>query len=222
MDSTFWHILSIIGTIAFAYSGAIVAIEEDFDLLGILTLGFLTAFGGGTIRNLLIGLPMTALWNQEIEFNYALVAILSIVIFPTIVGKHWRKAEVLTDAIGLAAFSIQGALHAVHLNQPMSAVIVAAVLTGSGGGVVRDVLAGRKPGVLRSEIYAGWCILAAVLIHFRLVSTETGYYLLVFCIAGLRLIGHKRRWHLPKVSWKPSTDAIDSQKGETYDQTHCH
>lgn len=217
MDSTFWHILSIIGTIAFAYSGAIVAIEEDFDLLGILTLGFLTAFGGGTIRNLLIGLPMTALWSQTTEFNYALLAILSIVLFPTIVGKHWRKAEVLTDAIGLAAFSIQGALHAVHLNQPMSAVIVAAVLTGSGGGVVRDVLAGRKPGVLRSEIYAGWCILAALLIHFKWVSTDTGYYLLVLCIASLRLIGHKKQWHLPKVKWKPDEAIMPTTKGDNHD-----
>lgn len=69
------------------------------------------------------------------------------------------KAEVLTDVIGLAVFSIQGALQAITLGQSLSAVIVAAVLTGAVGGVVRDVLAGRKHGVLRSEVYAGWSIL---------------------------------------------------------------
>ena len=58
-----WDILSIIGTIAFALSGAIVAMEEDFDILGLFILGFVTAFGGGAIRNLLIGLPISALWS---------------------------------------------------------------------------------------------------------------------------------------------------------------
>lgn len=202
MESTIWDILSVIGTIAFALSGAIVAMEEDFDILGIFVLGFMTAFGGGTIRNLLIGLPMSALWSQGNAFNIALVSMIVIILLPNVVAKHWKKAGLMTDAIGLAAFSIQGALYAVDLGQPLSAVIVAAVLTGTGGGVVRDVLAGRKPGVLRSEIYAGWSILAAVLIHFHIVSEDLGYYSLAIVLTCLRLTGVKRNWHLPKVKWE--------------------
>lgn len=175
--------------------------EEDFDILGIFVLGFMTAFGGGTIRNLLIGLPMSALWSQGIGFNVAFIAMLLLIFMPQLVTRHWEKAGLLTDAIGLAAFSIQGAIYAENLGQPLSAVIVAAVLTGTGGGVVRDVLAGRKPGILRSEIYAGWSILAAVLIHFHFIKGEIAYYLLVVIITALRVYGVKRNWHLPKAKW---------------------
>lgn len=201
MESTIWDILNIIGTVAFAFSGAIIAMEEDFDILGVFILGFLTAFGGGTIRNLMIGLPMSALWSQGTAFNYALGAIILILFFPNLISMHWKRAGVFTDAVGLAAFSIQGALFAKNLGQPLSAVIVAAVLTGAGGGVVRDVLAGRKPGVLRSEIYAGWSILAAIMIHFKIVTDDSGYYVLVILIIVLRMVGYKQNWHLPKVTW---------------------
>ena len=104
MTMNVWDLLSIIGSIAFALSGAIVAMEEDFDILGIFILGFVTAFGGGAIRNLLIGLPISALWSQSQCFYFALAAMLFIMVFPNIIThKGWRKAEVLTDAIGLAA-----------------------------------------------------------------------------------------------------------------------
>lgn len=202
MDSTIWEILSLIGAVAFALSGAIVAMEEKFDVLGILVLGFMTAFGGGTIRNLLIGLPMSALWNQGIDFNVALVAMVLLMLIPKTITKHWARAGLVTDAIGLAAFSIQGAIYAENLGQPLSAVIVAAVLTGTGGGVVRDVLAGRKPGILRSEVYAGWSILAAILIHYKLVSGDLGLYILVIILTLLRIIGVKRNWQLPKIDWE--------------------
>lgn len=202
MHVDIWTVLSIIGTVAFSLSGAIVAIEEEFDILGLFILGFITAFGGGAIRNLLIGLPVTALWSQGQEFHFALASLILIIIFPKYIKKGWMKAEVLTDAVGLAAFSVQGAIHAVHLGQPLSAVIVAAVLTGAGGGVVRDVLAGRKPGVLRSEIYAGWSIVAAVCIYFKLAHTDFEYYILVILLTIFRMIGYKKKWHLPKVTWR--------------------
>ena len=203
MTIDIWDILNVIGTIAFALSGAIVAMEEDFDILGLFILGFITAFGGGAIRNLLIGLPISALWSQGQAFYFALVAMLFIMVFPNLIThKSWRKAEVLTDAIGLAAFSVQGAMYAVKLHQPLSAVIVAAVLTGAGGGIVRDTLAGRKPGVLRSDVYAGWSILAALAIYFKIVHNDSGYYLLVLILTSLRMIGYWRQWHLPKIKRK--------------------
>lgn len=197
-----WGILNIIGTVAFAISGAIVAMEEEFDILGVFALGFVTAFGGGAVRNLLIGLPMSALWGQEIEFNIAVVSILVLFFLPHLVDRHWKRADVFADAIGLAAFSIKGALHAQNLGWSLSAMIVAAVLTGAGGGIIRDVLAGRKPGVLQSEIYAGWSILAAVLIHFRVVSSDVGYYVLAVLLVVFRMLGHKKGWHLPKSKWQ--------------------
>lgn len=195
-----WQILGIIGTIAFALSGAIVAIDEDFDILGIYILGLVTAFGGGALRNLMIGLPVKIFWSQGILFNIALFVMTLVIIFPKVIRRSWVKLEILTDAIGLAAFSIQGALHAMHLHEPVSAVITAAIFTGAGGGIIRDILAGRKPSVLRSEIYAGWSIVVGLVIYFKWADSQLDYYLLVIVITVLRVTGNKYNWHLPKVN----------------------
>ena len=148
-----WDVFSIIGTIAFALSGAIVAMEEEYDLFGVYILGIVTAFGGGAIRNLLIGLPVSTLWNQEMMFQIAIAAVTIFFLVPHHLIKHWHRWGNFTDAIGLSAFAIQGAMYAVKLELPISAVIVAAVLTGAGGGVVRDILARRRRmyGVLERQ-----------------------------------------------------------------------
>src|SRR3954453_11606582 len=146
-----WDIFNIIGTIAFAISGTIVAMEEEYDILGVYLLGLATAFGGGAIRNLLIGVPVSALWEQGLFFQIALLSITATFLFPNNILKHWKRWGNFSDAIGLAAFAIQGALYATHMNHPLSAVIVAAVLTGSGGGIIRHLLARRKPTVLKDE-----------------------------------------------------------------------
>lgn len=76
-----WEVFSIIGTIAFAISGAIIAMEEEYDLFGVYILGIVTAFGGGAIRNLLIGLPVTTLWGQDMMFQIALATLQSFLFF---------------------------------------------------------------------------------------------------------------------------------------------
>jgi uncharacterized membrane protein YeiH len=192
-----WEVLSIIGTFAFAISGAIVAMEEEYDILGVYILGIVTAFGGGAIRNLLIGVPVTALWDQGLLFQIALFAMTIIFLFPDKLLKHWNKWGNITDAIGLSAFAIQGALYAVEMGHPTSAVVVAAVLTGSGGGLVRDLLAGRKPLVLRAEIYAFWAIIAGLLIGFELVKQPIELYILFIGIVVLRVLSYTFNWRLP-------------------------
>lgn len=86
-----WEVLSIIGTIAFAISGAIVAMEEEYDLLGVYILGIVTAFGGGAIRNLLIGVPVSALWEQGTLFLIALLAMTVVYLFPQKTLAHWKR-----------------------------------------------------------------------------------------------------------------------------------
>ena len=192
-----WEVLSIFGTIAFAISGAIVAMEEEYDIFGVYLLGVVTAFGGGAIRNLLIGVPVSALWEQEMFFQIALVSITIMFLFPQRLLRHWPLWGNFFDAIGLAAFAIQGALFAVKLNLPLSAAIVAAVLTGAGGGIVRDLLASRKPTVLRDEVYAAWAILIGLIIGLELVTGDIGLYVLFVVMTALRIISYIRRWRLP-------------------------
>lgn len=192
-----WEVLSMIGTIAFAVSGAIVAMEEEYDILGVYILGIVTAFGGGAIRNLLIGVPVSALWEQGLFFQIALLSITAVFLFPSNLLRHWQKWGNFFDAIGLSAFAIQGAIYAAKMNHPLSAVIVAAVLTGIGGGIIRDLLAGRKPIVLRSEIYAVWAILAGLIIGLKLAVDSWELYTLFGLITILRVFSYTYDWKLP-------------------------
>lgn len=192
-----WEVLSAIGTIAFAISGAIIAMEEEYDIFGVYLLGVVTAFGGGAIRNLLIGVPVSALWEQEMMFQLAFLSITIVFLFPHKLLGHWNRWGNFFDAIGLSAFAIQGALYAVDLNMPIIAVMVAAILTGSGGGMIRDLLAGRKPLVLKAEIYALWAAIAGILINFDMIRSDFLLYGLFLAITILRILSYTYKWRLP-------------------------
>ncbi|OIJ15584.1 hypothetical protein BKP35_00905 [Anaerobacillus arseniciselenatis] len=192
-----WEILTIIGTIAFALSGVIVAMEEDYDLMGVYILGLVTAFGGGAIRNLLVGLPISALWEQGHLFTIALIVMTIAFFFPKLWVTKWMKWGLIFDALGLAAFAIQGALYATSMGHSLSAIIVAAMLTGTGGGMIRDVLAGRKPIFLRNEIYIVWAMLAGIVIGLELVTGTVGIMILFVVIVVLRMLSVYMRWSLP-------------------------
>lgn len=193
-----WDLFNIIGTIAFALSGVIVAMEEEYDLMGVYILGLVTAFGGGAIRNLLIGVPISVLWDQGNLFFIAISVMTIAFIIPNLWIVPWLKWGIFFDAIGLGAFAIQGALYAVELNQPLSAAIVAATLTGTGGGMIRDLLAGRKPLFLHKEIYIAWAMLAGIVIGLGLVTSMTGYLILLVVIIILRMLSVQFHWQLPQ------------------------
>lgn len=196
-----WELLSVIGIIAFAVSGAIVAMEEEYDILGVYILGIVTAFGGGAIRNLLIGVPVSALWEQGAFFQIALASVTIVFLFPKLLLRHWNKWGNLSDAIGLAAFAIQGALYAVKMGHPLSAVVAAAVLTGSGGGIIRDLLAGRKPLVLKAEIYAVWAALGGLIVGLGWAGNAIGLYVLFLVLVACRICSYVFRWRLPNRSY---------------------
>jgi uncharacterized membrane protein YeiH len=118
-------------------------------------------------------------------------------LFPSNLLKHWQKWGNLFDAIGLSAFAIQGALYAVKMNHGLSAVIVAAVLTGIGGGIIRDLLARRKPIVLRSEIYAVWAIVTGLFIGLKIVTHSWEMYCLFVLVTVLRVLSYTFDWKLP-------------------------
>ncbi|GAK05067.1 hypothetical protein JCM19037_3534 [Geomicrobium sp. JCM 19037] len=192
-----WDVLNVIGTLAFALSGVVVAMEERYDLMGVYILGFVTAFGGGAIRNLLIGVPVTALWDQGMLFIIAFVAITILFVFPRFLSRRGSMWGVFFDAIGLAAFAAQGAIFANSMGLPVSAAIAAAALTGTGGGMVRDLLAGRRPLFLQKEIYIAWTLIAGVPIGLGWVSHPIGYFVVVVLIVTLRMLSVRYQWRLP-------------------------
>lgn len=196
-DDLAWDVFSLIGTFAFAISGAIIAMEEEYDLFGIYILGVVTAFGGGALRNLLIGVPPSTLWDQGFLFQVAIISITIIFLFRNNLITHWERWGMYFDAVGLSAFAIQGAMFAVHLELPISAVIVAAILTGAGGGIIRDLLAGRTPLVFKQEIYAVWAASAGLLIGLGIFKEDIALYVLLVIITGLRILSLIFHWKLP-------------------------
>lgn len=182
-------------------SGAVTASEEDYDLIGYYALGFITAFGGGAIRNVLIGVPSSALWNQGTLFlitGILITVIYFIHIKKLLIRKHWNQLYGLIDAIGLAAFAIQGAMYAKELGLPMSAVITSALLTGVGGGILRDALAKRQPFVFKYDLYAFWTIPAGIIVGLDLLKTDLYFYMLFVSIVSLRMLSLKYGWHIPR------------------------
>lgn len=193
-----WDVFSLIGTAAFAISGAIVAMEEEYDIFGVYILGMVTAFGGGAVRNILIGVPVSAIWEQHFLFFVASILITIIFFFSRYLIPPWNRWGNYFDAIGLAAFAIQGAMLAISLNMSLYAVMVAAVLTGAGGGVIRDLLAGRKPLVFKRDIYAVWAAIAGLIVGLGLYKSDLALYALLVMTAGLRIFSLVFHWRLPR------------------------
>lgn len=197
--STLVLVLDLCGTFVFALSGATTGTKHRFDLFGVLVLSFAAGNSGGIIRDLLIGAtppPGIADWR------YVAVSILA-----GLATFHWRPivdrvhdSVQIFDAAGLALFAVSGAQKALdfHLG-PVTAVLLG-MLTGIGGGMVRDVLAAEVPSVLRADVYAVAALAgAAVVVVGRMLqfpSIAVAILGAVLCF-GLRFAAIRRGWQLP-------------------------
>ncbi|WCK54139.1 trimeric intracellular cation channel family protein [Aneurinibacillus sp. Ricciae_BoGa-3] len=193
-----WNVLNIIAIIAFSFSGAIVALQEKYDVFGVYILGLTASFGGGIIRNLLIGVPIKPIWEQGILLQTALVAITVIYFLPRKWITSWNRWNDFFDAIGLSAFTIQGAIFAIQLNLPLGGIILSSVITGIGGGIIRDVLAGRKPILFSQEIYAVWALIVGLILGEGWIQTDNSgqLFVLFVVISVLRILSIIYKWHL--------------------------
>ncbi|MGL4973069.1 MAG: trimeric intracellular cation channel family protein, partial [Culicoidibacterales bacterium] len=165
-------------------------------------LGFVTAFGGGALRNLLIGYPAQLIWLQTPLFITASIAIAILYAFPKIL-HYWPKVEDIFDAVGLAAFVVQGGMIAVHIEAQPVAIVMASLFTGIGGGIVRDLLARRQPLIFRSEVYAIWAILGGMILLIPVVQEQFWLQILLWLTLLIcRLIAIQKNWHLPRRKWQ--------------------
>ncbi len=191
--------LDLIGTFVFALSGAAEGVKHRLDLFGVLVLSFAAATAGGLARDVLIGaIPPAAIS----DLRYVFVPVIAgLVVFwtPKIVDRL-RHAVLLFDAAGLALFVISGTYKALSFNLNPAAAVLLGVLTGIGGGIVRDLLVQEIPTVLRREIYAVAGLAGALVVvlgyHFHLPPTAVAIVAGVLCF-GLRLISIRRNWQLP-------------------------
>lgn len=204
----------ILGTIAFSVSGAIEAMKKELDLLGVLVLGLITAVGGGVLRDVLMGeLPPAAFQTPWIAL-VALCAAFIAFFMGAVLSKfnkevHSRVFNILllvSDAIGLGTFTVLGIRYVqaqAGYDNPVLLLFVG-VVTGVGGGVMRDVLAGNVPFIFRKHVYATASIAGAVvyLVLAEMGSDDFAASVSLLTVLILRLLAAKFKWNLPIVHLK--------------------
>ena len=196
---TFLITLDLGGTFVFALSGAAAGVKHRLDLFGILVLSFAAADSGGIARDVLIGAAPPAAIR---DWRYIVVPIIAglVVFFWSPIVNRLQSPVLLFDAIGLAFFAVSGSMKALTFHLGPIAAVLLGVLTGIGGGMVRDVLVSEVPSVLRAEIYAVAALAGAAVVvighMLHLPPAAAAVVGMVLCF-GLRLMAIRRGWHLP-------------------------
>lgn len=198
MESFFTTLLNLTGTFAFAISGIRLASGKQVDWFGAYLIGLATAIGGGTVRDLLLN--VTPFWMLDSKYFLTTgVALLATLLFKEKILK-WRNTLFMFDAIGLGLFTIVGISKSIEMNLPFWVCIVMGTITGSIGGVVRDVLLNEVPLLLRKDIYALACIAGGLVyfasLHFHL-SINLTEFIAAFTVIFIRVIALKFHIHLP-------------------------
>jgi uncharacterized membrane protein YeiH len=202
---TWLVVLDLIGTFVFALSGAAEGVKHRLDLFGVLVLSFAAATAGGMMRDVLIGSTPPAAIS---DIRYIVVPVFAgLIIFwaPKIAGRM-RHAVMLFDAAGLTLFAISGTYKALAFGLNPVAACILGVLTGIGGGIVRDLLVREIPTVLHREIYAVAGLAGAMVVVFgnywHLPPTAVTVAAAILCF-GLRMISIHRNWQLPIANHSP-------------------
>lgn len=213
-DNLFLFIIEVLGTIAFAISGIRLAAAKSFDWFGAYVIGLVTAIGGGTLRDVLLNLPV--FWMQT--WMYLAVtglSLLTVIIFRKALVKGMRTLF-LFDAIGLALFVVVGIEKSIAAGYPMWVAIVMGITTGSFGGVLRDILINEEPLFFRKDIYATACLAGGIV--YWLASLLPGIPVWIPQIAcaasviGLRILAVHFGWSLPILHIDPADLPEDGKK----------
>ena len=203
-ETTFIIVIEVLGTISFAISGSRLAAAKNFDWFGAYVVGLVTAIGGGTLRDVLIGVPV--FWM--VSWLYLAVtglSLLTVLIFKrTLVGG--MRTLFIFDAIGLALFVVIGIEKSLAVGYPMWVAITMGIITGSFGGVIRDILIGELPMFFRKDIYATACLAGGIvyslvwLLDFNPVVPQS---ICAITVIGLRVVAVRYNWALPALRVDP-------------------
>lgn len=182
------NLIDILGTVAFALSGVFAAMQKRLDMFGILVIAFITALGGGTLRDMLIGdLPVA--WIRDIRYPIIItVSTAAGIIFKTLL-QNWQKTLLVFDALGLGFFTILGLEKGIAYDLHPGISIALGTITGCFGGVIRDVILGNIPLIFQKEnLYATACIIGGCA-YFLLQLTSIDKGLIgTFCIVLIFLV----------------------------------
>ena len=181
----FFQTLDILGTIAFAISGVLVAMHKRMDPFGVLIIAFVTAVGGGTLRDIMVGVTPVS-WMRNITFVYVIIGstVFSVIFRNQL--KHLRRSLFLFDTLGIGLYMVVGIETGLVANLHPLICIALGTMTACFGGVIRDILCNEIPVIFRKEIYATACIIGGFTYFLLKEFLQDQNYL--FIIAGLVVI----------------------------------
>lgn len=204
-------VMELIGTIAFAVSGALIAVSCGLDLFGVTFLGCITAVGGGMLRDILLGQCPPAIFSNTHVLLVAAMTSIIVFIIAYINRQHFKmlkeKIERINnvfDAVGLAAFSVTGTeiACAAGFSDKVLFSVIMGMITGVGGGIFRDVLVASAPYVLKKHIYALASLFGSILYYLireYAENTMVGTITAMLSVILIRMLATKYRWKLPKL-----------------------
>jgi uncharacterized membrane protein YeiH len=199
-----FHLLDIIGTIAFALSGALTAMSKKLDLFGVFIIAFVTAVGGGTLRDVMIGRTPVG-WMLDLEYVYVIALAFGLALLFRKKFERLRTSLFLFDTIGLGVFTLIGLEKGINTGLHPIVCIALGTMTACFGGVIRDILCAEIPVIFRREIYATICILGGV-VFFILkkynLDNDLLYLITTLVIISFRLMAVKFKWYLPTLENK--------------------
>ncbi|HTE01509.1 MAG TPA: trimeric intracellular cation channel family protein [Mucilaginibacter sp.] len=192
-------VIEISGTVAFAISGAFSAMQKRLDVFGVLIMGFVTAIGGGTIRDVLIGdTPVS--WMRDYQVPLIILGtVIATILFKKYI-KTFKTTLFLFDALGLGLFTIIGIQKGISAGLNPGVCVALGTITGCFGGVTRDILLNSIPLIFRKEIYATACIIGGTLYMLLInhLSVDVVEIVAVTVVCGIRIVAVRYNLSLPK------------------------
>jgi uncharacterized membrane protein YeiH len=207
MESWF-HWIDLAGVAVFAISGTLMAYKKQMDGFGVIVLASVTAIGGGTLRDMILDLPV--FWVNDPSFFYVIIlAALLTIVWLRISHRFPLRYLLVADAIGLAFFNVMGMQKALAYGASPFVAIALGTMTGVFGGLIRDVICREVPLVLKGELYATTCIIGGAMYltaQFFGLGKELCMLTALLATLGTRLMAVKWHWHLPVFNKQANTD----------------
>lgn len=196
-DYSLWS--DYLGTFAFAVSGIRVAEERDLDWFGTYVVGFVTAVGGGTLRDMMLDIPVFWFANPI----YLIITMLALILYAAF-RKHILRVEhfvFFLDSVGLGMFSVVGAQRSIEAGMPLWVAPIMATITGAFGGMLRDILVNEIPHIFVKEVYASACVIGGLfyisLYSFTALSIPFIGLVTSVLVLSIRLLANRYQWTIP-------------------------
>jgi len=196
-----FYIIDILGTVAFAISGVLVALNKRMDPFGILIIAFVTAVGGGTLRDILIGETPVS-WMKDMTFIYVIILSTAFAVIFRSKIDYLRKSLFLFDSIGIGLYTVVGIEKGISAGLHPIICIFLGTISACFGGVIRDILCNEIPVIFRKEVYATACILGGVtyfLVSYLPIDSDFIFIVAGSVVIAVRLIAVRFKISLPSL-----------------------